>query len=100
MDPNRTNPPSNDMDAAVKKIRAILESDDSKKHSKLYGEMFTIMAAVSPDSPEYRRMIPVLRDMETFTRGDSRSPEAGGASEGVRWGVGAARWASFAACFA
>lgn len=70
MDPNRTNPPSNDMDAAVKKIRAILESDDSKKHSKLYGEMFTIMAAVSPDSPEYRRMIPVLRDMETFTRGE------------------------------
>ena len=70
MDPNRTNPPSNDMDAAVKKIRAILESDDSKKHSKLYGEMFTIMAAVSPDSPEYRRMIPALRDMETFTRGE------------------------------
>ena len=70
MDPNRTNPPGNDMDAAVKKIRAILESDDSKKHSKLYGEMFTIMAAVSPDSPEYRRMIPVLRDMETFTRGE------------------------------
>jgi len=58
------------MDAAVKKIRAILEADDSKKHSKLYGEMFTIMAAVSPDSPEYRRMIPVLRDMETFTRGE------------------------------
>ena len=70
MDPNRTNPPSSDMDAAVKKIRAILEADDSKKHSKLYGEMFTIMAAVSPDSPEYRRMIPVLRDMETFTRGE------------------------------
>ncbi len=70
MDPNRTNPPGNDMDAAVKRIRAILESDDSKKQSELYGEMFNIMNAVSLDSPVYQRMTPALRDMETFMRGE------------------------------
>ena len=54
------------MDAAVKKIRAILESDNPEKESGLFHEMFNIMAAVSPDSPVYQRMMPVLRDMEAF----------------------------------
>ena len=39
-DPNRTNPPGADMDAAVKKIRAILESDNPEKESGLFHEMF------------------------------------------------------------
>ena len=66
-DPNRTNPPG-DMDAAVKKFRSILESNDPEKKSALCHEIFTIMAAVSPDSPVYPRMMPVLRDMEAVTR--------------------------------
>ena len=68
MAPNRTNPPGNDMDAAVKKIRDILDSDDPEKEAELFHEMFSIMAAVSPDSPAYQRMAPVLRDMEAFKR--------------------------------
>ena len=66
-DPNQTNPPG-DMDAAVKKFRSILESNDPEKKSALCHEMFTIMAAVPPDSPIYERMMPVLRDMEAVTR--------------------------------
>jgi hypothetical protein len=67
IDPSRTNLPG-DMDAAVKKFRSILESNDPEKKSALCHEMFTIMAAVSPDSPVYQRMTPVLRDMEAFKR--------------------------------
>ncbi|MDE7260678.1 MAG: hypothetical protein K2N78_01240 [Oscillospiraceae bacterium] len=69
-DPNRTNPPSADMDAAVKEIRSVLESDDPEKKSELFHEIFNIMAAVPPDSPVYQRMMPVLRDMEAFQRGE------------------------------
>lgn len=64
--PNRTNPPYGDMDDAVKKFRSVLESNDPEKKSELLNEMFSIMAAVSPDSPMYQRMMPVLRDMEAF----------------------------------
>ena len=68
IDPNRTNPPGADMDAAVKKIYAVLTADDPEKESALFHEMFSIMAAVPPDSREYQLMAPVLRDMEAVTR--------------------------------
>ena len=68
IDPNRTNPPGADMDAAVKKIYAVLAADDPEKESALFHEMFSIMAAVPPDSREYQLMAPVLRDMEAVTR--------------------------------
>ena len=65
--PNRVNPLSDNMDTI---ILSILESDDPEKDGELFHEMFNIMMAVSPDSPEYPRMMSVLRDMEMFRRGD------------------------------
>ena len=69
-DPNQTNPPGDDMAAAVKKIRSALESDNPEKKSALFDNMFSVMAAVSPDSPEYQRMMPVLRDVEAFKQNE------------------------------
>lgn len=67
-DPNKVNPPGDDLDAAEKKVLAVLTADDPEKEAELFHEMFSIMAAVPPDSREYQLMAPVLRDMEAFKR--------------------------------
>ena len=68
MDPNRTNPPGNDMDAAVKKFRAML--DDPEQCKVLFGDMAKIFAVVPLDSRENQRMEPILTDMTAFRRGE------------------------------
>nr|WP_325259171.1 LPD11 domain-containing protein [uncultured Oscillibacter sp.] len=69
-DPNRTKSPGPDMDAAVKQILTVLNSNDPERKSGLYHEMFNILAVISPDSEAYQRMVPVLRDVEAFQRGE------------------------------
>ena len=68
IDPNRTNPQGSDMDAAVKKIRAML--DDPEQSKALYGDMAKIFAAVPLDSRENQLMEPILTDMTAFRRGE------------------------------
>ena len=68
MDPNRTNPPGNDMDAAVKKFRAMLDNPEQCK--ELFGDMAKIFAVVPLDSRENQRMEPILTDMTAFRRGE------------------------------
>ena len=69
-DPNRTAHVDPDMDAAVRTILDVLNADGPEKMSGLLHEMTNILAAVSPDSEAYQRMIPVLRDVEAFRRGE------------------------------
>ena len=69
-DPNRTAHVDPDMDAAVRTILDVLNADGPEKMSGLLHEMANILAAVSPDSEAYQRMIPVLRDVEAFRRGE------------------------------
>ncbi|MCI9069014.1 MAG: hypothetical protein HFI65_10255, partial [Lachnospiraceae bacterium] len=69
-DPNRATPLNPDIDEAVKTIMDMLNADGPEKISGLSQEMTNILAAVSPDSEAYRRMVPVLRDVEAFRRGE------------------------------
>jgi len=69
-DPNQTNPPGSDLQAAEEKIFSILTSDDSEKKTGLFSEMFRIMATVPIENQEYPLMMPVLRDAEAFKRGE------------------------------
>ncbi len=69
-DPNRTVHVDPDMDAAVRTILDVLNADGPEKMSGLLHEMTNILAAVSPDSEAYQRMIPLLRDVEAFRRGE------------------------------
>ena len=68
--PNRTSSPAHDLDEGVKKILAVLESGNPEKKSGLLHEMRGILAVVPPDSKEYQRMAPALRDMDAFTRNE------------------------------
>ncbi len=68
MDPNRTNPPGADRDAAIKKIRAMLDNPEQCK--ELFGDMAKIFAVVPLDSRENQIMEPILTDMSAFRRGE------------------------------
>ena len=69
-DPNRTKAPPFDMDEPVNQILSVLTSEDRGAQHRMAQEMTNILAAVSPDSEAYQRMIPVLRDVEAFRRGE------------------------------
>ncbi len=68
-DPNRTYPHEWDLDAAKRDILPLLDSPEQVE--KLFNQMLSDFAPLSPDTPHYTAMQYALRDLGAYQRGDS-----------------------------